>query len=181
MKLVLLTALASVTLAAAAGAQVPGGSYGQPGYGAPQAGPTFNQPTLNQPSFNQQGFGQPVGPQPGYAQPVAGGMQALSGDWYYSYAGGADQQPMQAQVDTSGRISVGGSAFIIQGQFQGSAGQAQMHTRARGRDGRPQQTMNLALQFDGGCHIHVTMSSNGQNAGQGMLHVNHKPGAPCPN
>jgi hypothetical protein len=179
MKRIALAALAFTSIAGAAIAQVPGGGFGQPSFGpAQQQQPGFAQPGYGQPGFPPQGQPQQGFPQQGYGQPAGPNLQALSGSWYYSYAGGADTQPMQAQVDGAGRLSVRGGSLTIQGQFQGAQGQAQIVTA--GRDGRPQAPMNMALQFDGGCHIQVTMFANGRNAGQGMVHVNHQPGAPCP-
>ncbi|MEL6567582.1 MAG: hypothetical protein AAFQ22_04125 [Pseudomonadota bacterium] len=154
-----LLAATVISLAGTAAAQMPG--FGQGGQ---------QQPGMQQPQ-NPNG-------QRGFTPPGATNLQSLSGGWYYSWQGGADQSPFQVQVDASGRFQARSSVTTIQGQFNGMAGQGM--AVSQGQNGRPMQNA-VQLRFDGQCHIQVMMiGSNGRPAGQGMFHVNHRPGEPCP-
>lgn len=167
MKRTLLSLLALATIAGVAQAQTPGGGY-QPGYGAGQPQPAFSQP----------GYGQPGMPTGGYGQQPAASLQSLSGPWFYSYNGRDDQAPMQAQVDASGNFTVQAPGMTLRGRFQGQMAQGQVVSVGAG--GKGTATSNVMLQFDGQCHIQVRMfAPNGKSLGEGMFHVNHRPGAPC--
>ncbi len=167
MKRTLLSLLALASIAGAAQAQTPGGTY-QPGYGGgqPQAG--YGQPAYGQPGMPAGGFGQ----QPGAS------LQSLSGPWFYSYNGRDDQSPMHAQVDASGNLMVQAPGMTLRGRFQDLMAQGQVVSVGAG--GKGTVTSNVVLQFDGQCHIQVRMfAANGKSLGEGMFHVNHRPGAPC--
>lgn len=154
------TALFAAAIAAvsAASAQMPGQGQ-QPSYGMPQ-----------------QNLTQPMG---GYAQrsftpPSQVNLQSLSGQWFM----GNDAEPLQAQVDPSGRFIARGRIVTLQGQFRGMAGQGTSKTTSR--NGRPIQD-RAQFQFDGQCHIAVVVI-NRQNRPifQSNIHVNHRAGQPCP-
>ncbi|MEQ9586461.1 MAG: hypothetical protein RJS97_00565 [Parvibaculaceae bacterium] len=119
------------------------------------------------------------GNQGGFTPPGAASLAALSGAWAYTIQGGAGPEQFQAQVDASGRFMARSATTTLQGQFNGMAGQGMAVTP--GQNGRPMQN-RLQLRFDGQCHIQVTLlGQNGRPFGQGMVHVNHSPGAPCSN
>lgn len=166
-----LTTLIAATLAMAGAAaaqmptQMPGQPQGPAGFGQVSPGSQVQPPS-------------PMG-QRGFTPPGAANLQALSGQWYYSHAGGTDRKPLQVQVDPSGRFQARGGSMVIQGEFQGMVGQA-MVTSPDAR-GRGTLTAGLQLQFDGQCHISTMLyAQNGQPIGPGQMHVNHQPGAPCP-
>ena len=74
----------------------------------------------------------------------------------------------------SGRSGYGDN-LQISGVLNGTAGEFTLTAPAAGLmfAGR--------LQWDRGCHISFqTYDMNGSPAGQGQMHVNHAPGAPCP-
>ncbi|KCZ92705.1 hypothetical protein [Hyphomonas johnsonii] len=158
---------AALALTSAASAQMPGYGQGQ------------QQPGQQQPGMGQ---GQPYGGygnQGGFTPPGGGSFAALNGVWAYTIQGGSGPEIFQAQVDPSGRFTARSPTTSLQGQFNGMAGQGMAVTP--GQNGRPMQN-RVQLQFDGQCHIQVTLiGQNGRPFGQGMVHANHSPGAPCPN
>ncbi|MEM7766794.1 MAG: hypothetical protein AAF253_04820 [Pseudomonadota bacterium] len=148
------TLLAALTLISSAAAQMP---HYQP------------QPAYSQPNYGQHGHGQR-----GFTQPGAIDYTALGGQWYMTFNGRSDPNPTPAQVDAQGRFMVRSGNITWQGQFRGMTGQG--ISMAPKRNGRGIDRFPIRLQFDGQCHIHVSM----QGAAPIMIHVNHRPGEPCP-
>ena len=152
---------AALAFTGAASAQVSGYGHGQhqPGYGQQQPG-----------SYSQRGF----------TPPGAANLSQLSGTWNYTIPTGRGAEAFQAQVDATGRFVARSSTTMIQGQFNGMSGQG-VAMSSGGNNGRPMQD-GVQLRFDGQCHIQVTLiGQNGRPFAQGMVHVNHGPGEPCPN
>ena len=168
MKRSILSLTAAVALALTATAQMNGFGQQQPtGYG-------------QQPS----GYGQQPSP---YGQPVTRGFQPpgqvdyskLSGIWMLSTQQGNDRTPWQIQVSPNGQFKgVQGKAQMV-GQFRGPVGQAKFMSVSQ-RNGRPLPQGDVQLQFDGGCHVQMVMYGQGRQVGQGVYHVNHQAGEPCP-
>ncbi|MEM9739533.1 MAG: hypothetical protein AAF829_06655 [Pseudomonadota bacterium] len=159
-----LTTLLAATIAftGAASAQMPGMGQGQ----QQQFGMGLTQPYGG---YSQRGF----------TPPGAANLSKLSGTWNYTIPNGRGAEVFQAQVDATGRFMARSNNTTIQGQFSGMSGQGVAMTP--GQNGRPMQN-GVQLRFDGQCHIQVTLiGQNGRPFAQGMMHVNHSAGAPCPN
>jgi hypothetical protein len=165
---ILLAAAVAFTGAASAQMQGQGQGYGQ-GYGQQQQQPGMG---LTQP---QGGYNN----QRGFTPPGAANLSSLSGNWNYTIPNGRGVETFQAQIDGSGRFMARSQTTAIQGQFNGMSGQGM--AVSPDRNGRPMQN-RVQLQFDGQCHIQLVMiGQNGRPFAQGTVHVNHGPGAPCPN
>ena len=173
MKRSMFSLIAAVALALSAGAQMQGYDQQPPtGYGQ-------QQPT---------GYGQQPNP---YGGQMPGGFQApgqvdyskLSGTWLFSSRQGNERSPWTIQVSPNGQFqgtqpTQAGMARMT-GQFQGAVGQAQF-VGINARTKRPMPPSPVQLQFDGGCHVQVMMQIKGARPLQGVFHVNHPAGAPCP-
>lgn len=71
--------------------------------------------------------------------------------------------------------SVYGYPLEISGRLNGAAGEFVLNAPSAG------MRFTGRLQWDRGCHVNfTTYDMNGSLAGQGQMHVNHAPGAPCP-
>ena len=170
MKRTLLSLTAALALAMTASAQMQGYGQQQPG-GYGQHPGAMGQP-------QQTPFGQPAQPA-GTQMGAQKGPQALSGKWLLASQYGVDQNPWTIQVSPNGQFQGMQGRTRMQGQFRGNTGQAQ-YFGIDNRTGKPNKPWPVSLQFDGGCHIQMTMRApNGQSM-QGVFHVNHQAGAPCP-
>lgn len=74
----------------------------------------------------------------------------------------------------SGQSSYG-YQLQLSGRLNGTSGEFVLNVPSAGT------TFTGRLQWDRGCHINFqTYDMSGSLAGQGQMHVNHPPGAPCP-
>lgn len=68
-----------------------------------------------------------------------------------------------------------GYGLQLSGRLNGTSGEFVLNAPAAGT------SFTGRMQWDRGCHISFqTYDMNGSLAGQGQMHVNHAPGAPCP-
>lgn len=185
MKRTVITVVTSAVAALTVAAQANG--FGQQPTGFPQqdqSGFGQQQPT----GFPQQQPGgfpqQPSGPMqpamPGFQPPGQIDVSKLGGRWMFSSQQGNDQVPWQIQVSPNGQFQGTQGKSRLMGQFNGPMGEAQM-TSVHTQTGRPLQPVRVQLQFDGQCHIQMTMfNPRGGQPFQGVFHVNHQAGQPCP-
>ena len=180
MKRPIVSIAAAVAFALSAGAQMQDQGQQQPSPFGQQ------QPT----GFGQQPSGFSQQPSP-YIQPAPRGFQTpgqvdyskLSGTWLLSTRQGNDSTAWKIQVSPNGQFQgtqpTKAGVTRMAGRFQGPVGQAQfvgINTRTK----RPLPPAPVQLQFDGGCHVQMMMQVQGGQPLQGVFHVNHPAGAPCP-
>jgi serine/threonine protein kinase len=128
------------------------------------------------------GGGEDIGPSPTPA-PIPGPDPVISRSIYADLNGQWDDglgNLYSVNVSDTGAFSGSGQSSYgyslqLSGQLNGTSGEFALNVPNAGAryTGR--------MQWDRGCHISFqTYDMSGSPAGQGQMHVNHAPGAPCP-